>query len=107
MMKMKNNNEDKKEEFIPFSEAEPPVILGEQPVMENKIASEPEVKKEELPIRRGSTIKFTGTKSYSGLNITQYQDKICKVKEISGDRVVIADGANVIAAVNIKDCVKV
>ena len=99
-MKLKNNNE--KENNI--EQEEQPQLLAES--IQSQPQSE-EVKAPDLPIRRGSTIKFIGTKSYSGLDISQYKDKKCKVKEISGDRVVIADGANIIAAVNIKDCVKI
>ena len=93
-MKLKNNNEEENEVIIPTRAEEV------EQVEDKKQESQP------LPIVRGSKVRFIGTKSYSGLDISQYQNKNYKVKEISNDRVVIADGADIIAAVNIKDCIK-
>ena len=76
----------------------------------HKETTEEKVTREEtpaLPIVRGSMVRFNGTKSYSGLDLSQYSGKEYRVKEISGDRIVIAEGANVVAAVNIKDCQKI
>lgn len=59
-------------------------------------------------ITRGSKIKFTGTKSYSGIKLASWvTGSTFDVIEISGDRVVIGKGSAVTAAVNIKDCQKV
>lgn len=57
------------------------------------------------PIRKGSKVMFTGTKSYSGLKLADWTNgAIFDVIEVSGDRVVIGKGTAVTAAVNIKDC---
>lgn len=90
MIKMK----DEKEEIKPEIEE----ITTPEPQSEEKKV---------LPIMRGSIVKFTGTKSYSGLDLSKYSNGEYIVKEISDDRVVIAEGANIIAAVNIRDCVKI
>lgn len=59
-------------------------------------------------ITKGDKIRFTGTKSYSGLNLASWvHNDVFNVIEISGDRVVIGKGSAVTAAVNINDCVKV
>lgn len=59
-------------------------------------------------IKKGSKIKFTGTKSYSGIKLADWtKGYIFDVIEVSGDRVVIGKGTVVTAAVNIKDCVRV
>lgn len=59
-------------------------------------------------ITKGSRVKFTGTKSYSGINLSSWtKNSIFDVIEVSGDRVVIGKGAAVTAAVNMKDCQKV
>ena len=56
-------------------------------------------------IRKGSKVKFIGTKSYSGIPLASWTyGYIFNVIEISGDRVVIGKGTAVTAAVNIKDC---
>ena len=56
-------------------------------------------------IKKGSRVKFTGTKSYSGLKLAGWtHGYIFDVIEISGDRVVIGKGTAVTSAVNIKDC---
>ena len=60
------------------------------------------------PITRGSKVKFTGTKSYSGIKLASWvTGSIFDVIEVSGDRVVIGKGTAVTAAVNINDCQKV
>lgn len=59
-------------------------------------------------ITKGCKVKFTGSKSYSGINLASWtKNAIFDVIEISGDRVVIGKGGAVTAAVNIKDCQKV
>lgn len=59
-------------------------------------------------ITKGCKVKFTGTKSYSGINLASWtKNYVFNVIEISGDRVVIGKGTAVTAAVNIKDCVRV
>ncbi len=59
-------------------------------------------------ISKGTRIKFTGTKSYSGIHLASWvHNGIFNVIEISGDRVVIGKGTAVTAAVNIRDCQKV
>lgn len=59
----------------------------------------------EASIRKGSRIRFTGTKSYSGIRLASWtHGDIFDVIEISGDRIVIGKGSAVTAAVNIKDC---
>ena len=56
-------------------------------------------------IKKGSKIKFTGTKSYSGIKLAGWTNGyIFDVIEVSGDRVVIGKGTAVTAAVNMKDC---
>lgn len=56
-------------------------------------------------IRKGMKVKFTGTKSYSGIGLASWTNgAIFDVIEVSGDRVVIGKGTAVTAAVNIKDC---
>ena len=56
-------------------------------------------------IRKGSKVKFTGTKSYSGIKLASWTNGYTfDVIEVSGDRVVIGKGTAVTAAVNIKDC---
>lgn len=92
MMRPKNNE---KEIF-----SSNPVLNVEEEVTNSEVITD-------MPIKRGSRVRFIGTKSYSGLDIPQYQNKEYKVKELSDDRVVLAEGANVIAAVNIVDCVKI
>ena len=59
-------------------------------------------------IIKGCKVKFTGTKSYSGINLASWTtNSVFDVIEVSGDRVVIGKGTAVTAAVNIKDCVRV
>ena len=59
-------------------------------------------------IIKGCKVKFTGTKSYSGIKLASWtKNSIFDVIEVSGDRVVIGKGTAVTAAVNIKDCVRV
>ena len=59
-------------------------------------------------IIKGSKVKFTGTKSYSGIKLASWTtNSIFDVIEVSGDRVVIGKGTAVTAAVNMKDCVRV
>lgn len=59
-------------------------------------------------IVKGSKVKFTGTKSYSGINLASWtKNSIFDVIEVSGDRVVIGKGTAVTAAVNMKDCQKI
>ncbi|MDE6947596.1 MAG: hypothetical protein K2P14_10485 [Anaeroplasmataceae bacterium] len=61
-----------------------------------------------MSITKGSKVKFTGTKSYSGINLASWtKNSIFDVIEVSGDRVVIGKGTAVTAAVNIKNCQKV
>lgn len=56
-------------------------------------------------ITKGSKVKFTGTKSYSGIKLADWaHNAVFDVIEVSGDRVVIGKGTAVTAAVNIKDC---
>ena len=59
-------------------------------------------------ITKRSKIRFTGTKTYSGLKLASWtHGAIFDVIEVSGDRVVIGKGSAVTAAVNIRDCQKV
>ena len=59
-------------------------------------------------IVKGCKVKFTGTKSYSGIKLASWTtNSIFDVIEVSGDRVVIGKGTAVTAAVNMKDCVRV
>lgn len=59
-------------------------------------------------ITKGSKVKFTGTKSYSGITLASWtKNDIFDVIEVSGDRVVIGKGTAVTAAVNVKNCKKV
>lgn len=56
-------------------------------------------------IKKGSKIKFTGTKSYSGIKLADWtKGYIFDVIEVSGDRVVIGKGTAVTAAVKMSDC---
>ena len=66
-------------------------------------------KKSETPsLSKWDKIKFTGTKSYSGIKLADWvHNDIFNVIEVSGDRVVIGKGTAVTAAVNIRDCKKV
>lgn len=58
-------------------------------------------------ITKGCKVKFTGTKSYSGIALASWtKNSTFDVIEVSGDRVVIGKGTAVTAAVNIKDCQK-
>ena len=67
----------------------------------NQILQPAPVKK----IIKGSKVRFTGTKSYSGITLANWtHNDIFNVIEVSGDRVVIGKGTAVTAAVNIKDC---
>ena len=59
-------------------------------------------------IVKGCKVKFTGTKSYSGIKLASWTtNSIFDVIEVSGDRVVIGKGTAVTAAVNMRDCVRV
>ena len=59
-------------------------------------------------IVKGCKVKFTGTKSYSGIKLASWtKNSIFDVIEVSGDRVVIGKGTAVTAAVNMRDCVRV
>ena len=59
-------------------------------------------------ISKWDRVKFTGTKSYSGLKLADWvHNSVFDVIEVSGDRVVIGKGSAVTAAVNIRDCQKV
>ena len=63
---------------------------------------------ETTQIIKGCRVKFTGTKSYSGITLASWtKGAIFDVIEVSGDRVVIGKGTAVTAAVNMKDCVRV
>lgn len=59
-------------------------------------------------IKKGDTVIFTGTKSYTGTRLASWtRNHKFKVTEIVGDRVVITHDGVVIAAVKRKDCKKV
>lgn len=59
-------------------------------------------------IKKGDRIRFTGTRSYSGMKLASWtHNDVFDVIEVSGDRVVIGKGNAVTSAVNIKDCQKV
>lgn len=59
-------------------------------------------------IVKGCKVKFTGTKSYSGIKLASWTtNSVFDVIEVSGDRVVIGKGTAVTAAVKMKDCVRV
>ena len=61
-----------------------------------------------VAIVKGCKVKFTGTKSYSGIKLASWtKNSIFDVIEVSGDRVVIGKGTAVTAAVNMRDCVRV
>ena len=56
-------------------------------------------------IRKGSKVKFTGTKTYSGIKLDSWtKNTVFDVIEVSGDRVVIGKGTAVTAAVKMSDC---
>ena len=56
-------------------------------------------------IEKGDRVRFTGTRSYSGLHLASWtHNDIFDVIEVSGDRVVIGKGTAITAAVNAKDC---
>lgn len=56
-------------------------------------------------IKKGCKIRFTGTKTYSGIKLASWtHNAVFDVIEISGDRVVIGKGVAVTAAVNKADC---
>ena len=56
-------------------------------------------------IRKGSKVRFTGTKTYSGIKLDSWtKNAIFDVIEVSGDRVVIGKGTAVTAAVKMSDC---
>ena len=56
-------------------------------------------------IRKGSKVKFTGTKTYSGIKLDSWtKNSVFDVIEVSGDRVVIGKGTAVTAAVKMSDC---
>lgn len=58
-------------------------------------------------IQKWDKVRFTGTKSYSGIKLADWTyNAIFDVIEVSGDRVVIGQGSAVTAAVNIRDCEK-
>jgi GH25 family lysozyme M1 (1,4-beta-N-acetylmuramidase) len=58
-----------------------------------------------VTIAKGMKVRFTGTKSYSGLNLAAWtHNDIFNVIEVSGNRIVIGKGSVVTAAVNAKDC---
>lgn len=70
-----------------------------------KLAGSEPAKPASNPIVKGSRVKFTGTKSYSGIRLASWtKNSIFDVIEVSGDRVVIGKGTAVTAAVNMKDC---
>lgn len=73
-----------------------------------KLASSEPAKPTPAPIVKGSKVKFTGTKSYSGITLASWtKNSIFDVIEVSGDRVVIGKGTAVTAAVNMRDCQKI
>ena len=56
-------------------------------------------------IQRGARVRFTGTRSYSGIHLADWtHNDVFDVIEVSGDRVVIGKGTAITAAVNAKDC---
>lgn len=70
----------------------------------NEILNKPKVPE----LHKWDRVKFTGTKSYSGIPLAGWtHGAIFDVIEVSGNRVVIGKGSAVTAAVNIKDCQKV
>lgn len=92
---MKNKDEENKGLLNFGNMKSEPVVEQPEPVEE---------KKSESPIMRGSMVRFVGTKTYSGLDLSSYTGEEFRVKELSEDRVVLAAKGEVIAAVNIKDC---
>lgn len=59
-------------------------------------------------ISKGDRIRFTGTRSYSGIKLASWvHNGVFDVIEVSGDRVVIGKGSAVTSAVNKKDCQKI
>lgn len=58
-------------------------------------------------ISKGDRVRFTGTKSYSGIKLASWvHNGVFDVIEVSGDRVVIGKGSAVTSAVNKRDCQK-
>lgn len=58
-------------------------------------------------IIKGCKIKFTGTKSYSGITLAGWtHNGTFDVVEVSGDRVVIGKDGAVTAAVHMRDCIR-
>lgn len=79
-----------------------------KPVAEEKPKPKPVAKPKANPIIKGSKVKFTGKKSYSGIPLADWTNGyVFDVIEISGDRLVIGKGTAVTAAVNIRDCKKI
>lgn len=80
-----------------------------EPVPEPVVKPKPvKPKPEPKPIIKGCKVKFTGKKSYSGIQLADWTNGyVFDVIEISGDRIVIGKGTAVTAAVNIKDCKRV
>lgn len=80
------------------------VVLGDK---YNEVQSEVNdiLSPKSKPLEKGARIKFTGTKSYSGIRLADWvHNDVFNVIEVSGDRVVIGKGTVVTAAVNAKDC---
>lgn len=71
------------------------ITLYSEPVVNNDIS-------------KGDKIRFTGTRSYSGIKLASWvHNGVFDVIEVSGDRVVIGKGSAVTSAVNKKDCQKI
>lgn len=86
----------------PVVEPTPVQAPKPEPVVKPKPKTEPK------PITKGSKVKFTGKKSYSGIQLADWtKGYVFDVIEVSGDRIVIGKGTAVTAAVNIKDCKRV
>lgn len=85
------------------------ILLGDRyDDVQNKVNEMLQPTPAQKPITKGCKVKFTGTKSYSGIRLADWtHNDIFNVIEVSGDRVVIGKGSAVTAAVNIRDCQRV
>lgn len=85
-----------------------PKPVEDEPVPTPAPTPKPKPVQPDNTIRKGDRVKFTGTKSYSGIALASWtKNHIFNVIEVSGDRIVIGQGTAVTAAVNAKYCKKV
>lgn len=76
----------------------------------NRDSSKPAVSvaEEKVVIKKGDRVRFTGTRSYSGMKLASWtHNDVFDVIEVSGDRVVVGKGRAVTSAINTRDCQKI